>query len=85
MSGLKNLHFHCAWQTFDLALQSVMDIAYIHWTSKRLIHSPISMNISLSLLHGPEPMGCCRKFFNLFYVILHVNEHSLNKNILTVK
>ena len=57
MSGLKNLHFYCAWQTFDLALQSIMDVAYIHWTSRRLIHSPISMNISLSLLHGPEPLG----------------------------
>ena len=28
MSGLKNLHFYCAQQTFDLALQSVMDVAY---------------------------------------------------------
>ena len=77
MSGLKNLHFYCAWQTFDLALQSVMDVAYIHWTSKRLIHSPISMNISLSLLHGPEPLGCCRKFFNhdgLFCpILLHLD------------
>ena len=57
MSDLKKLHFYSAWQKFDLALQSVMDVAYVYWTSKRLIHSPISMNINLSLLHGPEPLG----------------------------
>ena len=67
MLGLKKLHFYCAWQTFGLALQSVMDIAYVHWTSKRLIHGPISMNINLKLLHGPEPLGFCKKFLNQWW------------------
>ena len=50
-----------------LALQLAMDVAYVHWTSKRQIHSPISMNINLSLLHGPGHLGFCRKFFNQWW------------------
>ena len=63
MSGLKNLHFYCAWQTFDLALQSVMDVAYPggHSIVKNMVGGWLD-SLESGILVGKDILGFYKNF-----------------------